>query len=147
MIQHEYIGIYDSIIDYNNDLDDIFVLDDIVAGGGYPPDSKFNDILPLTNNKNYTNTKHTMVPSKNMNNKTEESDIDESDIEKMKAIFNPNNLDIEDIGNKYLDTLKLMKNTKLMKKGGRKRKHIRYKKTNKRKHKKCKNNSKRKKRK
>jgi len=143
MIKHEYPDIYNKIIQYNNVLDDIVVgdLDDIVVGGGYPPDNKFNGILPLTNNIN-DNTEHIRESSKNMKNDTEERDI-----EKMKAIFNPNNLDIEDIGNKYLDTLKLMKNTKLMKKGGRKRKHIRHKKTNKRKHKKCKNNSKRKKRK
>ena len=128
MIKHEYPDIYNQIIEYNNDLDNIYV------GGNA---SVFK--LPLTENGNTTVYKG---PSKIINNDTEERDIDENDIDEMKAIFNPRNLDIKSVGNKYLHTLKLMKNPKLIKKGGRKRKHIRHKKTNKRKHKKCKNKTK-----
>ena len=96
--------------------------------------------LPFTENGNTTVYNG---PSKIINNDTEERDIDKNDIDEMKAIFNPRNLDIKSIGNKYLHTLKLMKKPKLIKKGGRKRKHIRHKKTNKRKHKNCKNKTKR----
>jgi len=129
MIKLEYPDIYNQIIEYNNDLDYIYV------GGNA---SVFK--LPFTENGNTTVYNG---PSKIINNDTEERDIDKNDIDEMKAIFNPRNLDIKSIGNKYLHTLKLMKKPKLIKKGGRKRKHIRHKKTNKRKHKNCKNKTKR----